>query len=137
MQKNRFFGKNDGVPKPPEGIFCHYQNHLEGKIRKGPATTFLNSMYCNIETPWATAVSVILANFFVTTKDKIAYFKNSLDLWFMYLISAKRKQNQSLIYQCFVSLLHPNKHNFPKKSNFQKGHLRCSFLACYTCWIIS
>ena len=34
--KNRFFGKIDGVPKPPEGIFYHYQNNLEGKIRKGP-----------------------------------------------------------------------------------------------------
>ena len=35
-KKLRFFGKIDGLPKPPEGIFVHHQNHLEGKIHKRP-----------------------------------------------------------------------------------------------------
>ena len=48
MQESRFFGKIDGLPKPPEGNFCHHQNHLEGKIRKGPPTTSLIYKSLNI-----------------------------------------------------------------------------------------
>ena len=42
--KSRYFGKIYGLPKPPEAIFSHHQNHLEAKIEKGPPTTSLVSL---------------------------------------------------------------------------------------------
>ena len=46
MQKKvNFSKKNDGLPKPPDGIFFHHQNHLEVFIRKGPPTTSLVYIY--------------------------------------------------------------------------------------------
>ena len=46
MQKSRFSGKIDGLLKPPEGIFSPHQNHLEGKIGKGPPYNISDQYLC-------------------------------------------------------------------------------------------
>ena len=49
MQKKSIFRENWWVTKNTWGHFSPHQNHLEGKIGKGPPTTSLNSKYGHFE----------------------------------------------------------------------------------------